>query len=59
MELDKITQGSPLNSTYDLGSKKIYNMRKIVDSLMEARHQNKWIINIPAIDGVMNAVADG
>ncbi|UJR11299.1 hypothetical protein I4U23_015480 [Adineta vaga] len=59
MELSKIMKTSPLNDTYDIGGKKIYNMGEIASSLLEARHESKWIINIPTFGGIMNAVAAG
>jgi uncharacterized protein YbjT (DUF2867 family) len=46
MELNKITQESPSNSKYDIGSKKVYNLGEITDSLLKARHEKKIVFLI-------------
>ncbi|CAF2643448.1 unnamed protein product [Rotaria sp. Silwood2] len=59
MELDKIIKESPLNSTYNIGGKKIYNMKEIMDSLLKIRHENKLILNMPAISNVIKGFIKG
>ncbi|UJR18296.1 hypothetical protein I4U23_005199 [Adineta vaga] len=58
-ELDKIAKESPANTTYNLGGKKIYTFKEIVESLLKVRHENKMILNMPIIGGVMKAFARG
>jgi hypothetical protein len=41
MELDNITEGSPLNNIYDIGGKRIGSMEGIVGSSMKMRHERK------------------
>ncbi|CAF1381512.1 unnamed protein product [Adineta steineri] len=59
MELNKIIQGSPLNTTYDIGGKSVYNMKEILDSLMKAHHENKLVINMPAMGKILKGFAKG
>lgn len=58
-ELNKIVQRSPLNSTYNLGGKRVYNIGEIVDSLLKARRQKKLVLGMPVIGKVMKAFAEG
>ncbi len=59
MELNKITQESPSNSTHNLGGKRVYNLGEIADSLLKARHEKKLVLNVPTIGKVMKAFAHG
>ncbi|UJR12671.1 hypothetical protein I4U23_016845 [Adineta vaga] len=59
MELAKIVKESPLNSTYDIGGRKIYTMREIADSLLEVHHEKKPAIDMPMIDEILNDFAEG
>ncbi|CAF3861748.1 unnamed protein product [Rotaria sordida] len=59
MELDKIIKGSPLNTTYDIGGRKIYNMDEIVDSLLKVRHEKKLVLKIPIMGKIMKGLAKG
>ncbi|CAF1191509.1 unnamed protein product [Adineta ricciae] len=58
-ELNKIAKGSPSNQIYDLGGQKIYTFKEIAASLMKARHENKMVVNLPIVGGVMKAFARG
>ncbi|CAF4527044.1 unnamed protein product [Rotaria sp. Silwood1] len=59
MELAKIVKEPPLNSTYDIGGRKIYTMKEIADSLLEARPEKKPTVNMPIIDEILNGFAEG
>ncbi|CAF1102218.1 unnamed protein product [Adineta steineri] len=59
MELNKILGQSPLNSTYEIGGKKIYEMKEIVDSLLNVRQEKKLMIPIPIMGKMLKAYAKG
>ncbi|CAF5153741.1 unnamed protein product, partial [Rotaria magnacalcarata] len=59
MEIYKIIKEAPLNSTYDIGGKKVYNIKEIMDSLLKIRHENKLILNMPAMGKVIQGFVKG
>lgn len=59
MELVKINEGSPLNRTYDIGGPKTYDFGEITTSLLQARNQQKLVLNFPVIGKVMRTFTDG
>ena len=59
LELNKIIEHSPLNNTYSIGGKKIYNLNEIIDSLLKVHQKSRQMYYMPPIGKIIKGFVAG